>query len=181
MLNKIKFFILNHRKVSTIFIPILLAAAILLIGTLVYKKYFSSLTFLNSLTDEQQISVGKFIGEAYKNIYGYKTVCKTENIILEKFPAVYKQTINAELNKLNQILQKDGLTLEGAISLFLPYNEMNKINNFLYKELRNIANSDDKGVKSACLMLEEQADYIAKGLSLHVKKEHGKTIRNILK
>jgi hypothetical protein len=56
---------------------------------------------------------------------------------------------------------------------------MQIINDFLYKELRSITDSTDLGVKSACILFEEQADFIAKGLALSLKKKYSKIILSI--
>ena len=92
-----------------------------------------------------------------------------------------KKLMKENLAILNKILAKDGLTLESAIPLFLPYNEMQIINNYLYHELRNIADSEEKGIKSACLMFEEQADFIALGQAKVFKQNYDSIFKSILK
>ena len=146
----------------------------------IYKKHSIPLAFLASLSDEEQISVGRFIGDAYQNIYGYATVCKTEDIAMKKYPEAYKKASEANLSLLNKILKKDDLNFEASILLFLTYDDLQAINQEIYKELRSLSDSDDKGIKSACLLLEEQAELIATGISKISEHNFGKTLRNIL-
>ena len=65
--------------------------------------------------------------------------------------------------------------------MFLPYDEMQMVNNYLYQELRNIADSEEKGIESACLMFEEQAETIAFGLARISKQKYDETLQSILK
>ncbi len=170
---------LTHK--TTIIIAFITFVLAVTSGVFLYNKYFSPWSFLSSLSDKQQIALGRIIGDAYQNIYGYKTICKTEDIVLEKYPEAYKKLMKENLAILNKILAKDGLTLESAIPLFLPYNEMQMINNYLYHELRNIADSEEKGIKSACLMFEEQADFIALGQAKVFKQNYDSIFKSILK
>ncbi len=179
--NKINTFVANHKKFSIFSAVVLLVMTIVICTMTLYKKYFAPLSFLTSLTDAQQVAVGRLISDAYQNIYGYKTVCKTEDIILTKYPETYKKVMAEELNILNTILKKDSLNLEAAIYIFLPYNEMQIVNDFLYKVMRNITDSNDKGIKSACILFEEQADNIAAGIKKHSEEKYGNIIRSILK
>lgn len=177
--NKIKEIVLEHKKI-TISILVLLTV-IISGGVFLYNKYLNPLSFLTSLNDMQQVALGRVIGDAYQNIYGYKTICKTEDIVMEKYPAAYKKAMSDNLELLNKILAKDDLNLESAIYLFLPYNEMQMINNYLYQELRSIADSEEKGIKSACLMFEEQAEVIAFGLAQISKQKYDDIFKSILK
>ena len=130
--NKINNFVLDHKKLSICLVILLLLTTLIVCTLTLYKKYFAPLSFLTSLDDAQQVAIGRFISDAYQNIYGYKTICKTENIILQKYPEAYKKAMAQELEILNAILKKDSLNLEAAIYIFLPYEEMQLINDFLY-------------------------------------------------
>ena len=77
-------------------------------------------------------------------------------------------------------MAKDDLNLEAAIYLFLPYNEMQLTNNFLYREMRSIADSEESGIKSSCIMFEEQADTIAVEAAKISKEKYGNKIKAIL-
>lgn len=178
MLNKIKELAGKRKKIT---VAIVTASVIAICaGAFLYYKHLNPLSFLSSLNEKQQIALGRVIGDAYQNIYGYKTVCKTENIVLEKYTAAYKKEMNTQLELLNKILANDDLNLESAIYLFLPYNEMQLINNYLYKELRNIADSGEKGIASSCLMFEEQAEVIAEGLAKISKQKYDAIFMSIL-
>lgn len=180
LLNKIKNFVLRNKKTS-IFLAVVLLIAFVFAANVIYKKYSNPIDFLTSLSDEQQVALGRFIGDAYQNIYGYKTICKTEDIILEKYPEAYKKAMASELELLNNILSEDDLTLESAISLFLPYNELQLINNALYQEMRSIADANEKGIKTSCILFEEQAEVITVGLAKVSNQKYGDIIRSILK
>ena len=161
---------------------LIIAMAIFLIcctalSVYIYKKHSIPLAFLASLSDEEQISVGRFIGDAYQNIYGYATVCKTEDIAMKKYPDAYKKASEANLSLLNKILEKDDLNFEASILLFLTYDDLQAIN----QELRSLSDSDDKGIKSACLLLEEQAELIASGIAKISEHNFGKILRGILR
>jgi hypothetical protein len=136
---------------------------------------------LTSLSDAQQVAVGRLISDVYQNIYGYKTICKTENISLQKYPEAYKKAMAEKLEILNTILKKDTLNLEAAIYLFLPYEEMQLVNDFLYKIMRNITDSNDSGIKSACILFEEEAENITAGIARNSEEKYGNIIRSILK
>lgn len=179
--NKISTFVSNHKKLSIFMAIILLLMTIIICTLTLYKKYFAPLSFLTSLTDAQQVAIGRLISDAYQNIYGYKTLCKTEDIILTKYPEAYKKAMAEELDILNKVLQKDTLNLEAAIYIFLPYDEMQLVNEFLYKVMRNITDSNDTGIKSACILFEEQADNIAAGIKKYSEEKYGNIIRSILK
>lgn len=177
--NRIKAFVKSNKKTSV-------CIAFLIVLAIFFGIYFSyvqrvPLKFLSTLNEDQQVSIGRFIGNAYQHIYGYKTVCKSANVLLTKYPETYKNVAKENLEMLNKILAKDDLNLEGAIYLFLPYESMQVINNTLYRELMNVAGSDEGGLKSACLLLEEQAELVVNSLTKSSNKEFNKTLRNILK
>ena len=146
-----------------------------------YKKYDVPLAFLVSLNGKQQVALGLVIGDAYQNIYGYKTVCRTENISLEKYPEKYKEFMKDELKWVNKILNKDDLTLESAIYLFLPQKEMEVINMALYREMRMIGDSNESGIRSSCLLFEEQAEEIALGMAKNSKQKYNEIFYSILR
>ena len=177
--NKIKTFISKHQKTCLVFLVVVVLATSL--GLYFYTKQDTPLRFLTSLNEQQQITLGRVIGDAYQNIYGYKTVCKSEDVILTKYPEAYKKLMSENLESLNKILQKDGLNLEAAIYLSLSYNEIQLINNVLYQEMRSISNSDEKGIKSACILFEEQADNIALGMAKISKQKYDDIFRSILR
>lgn len=177
--NKFKNMIIRHKKLSLLII--LLVISIISTAVFLYKKHTAPLAFLSSLTGTQQVALGRVIGDAYQNIYGYRTVCKTEDIVLQKYPQKYKELMKDNLELLNKILDKDGLNLESAIYLFLPYDEMQLINNALYKEMRYIADSGEKGIRSSCLMFEEQAETVASGMAKISEQKYNNSFRSILK
>ena len=177
--NKIKYLIVKHKKISVV--TALLIVAIVSSGIFLYKKYTAPLAFLTSLTDQQQVALGRVIGDAYQNIYGYKVVCKTENITLQKYPEKYKEHMKNKLETLNKILSKDGLNLEAAIYLFLQQEELHIINTALYNEMRHIADSDEEGIKSSCILFEEQADTVAFGMAKISEQKYDKIFYSILK
>ena len=177
--NKIKDLIIKHKKTSIV--VAVLIVVVTTSGVILYKKHTAPLAFLTSLTDQQQITLGRVIGDAYQNIYGYKVVCKTENVILQKFPEKYKELMKNKLETLNKILSKDGLDLEGAIYLFLPQEEMQLTNMALYKEMRSIADSSEKGIESSCLLFEEQAEIVASGMAKISEQKYNKIFYSILK
>ena len=170
----------NIKKTAVICAGVLILAVAVFVGIKLYEKYYGPLAFLRSLDDSQQVAIGKFIGDAYQNIYGIKAVCKTEDIVLEKYPKAYREAMADELEVLNKILAKDDLNLEAAIYLFLPYNEMQLTNNFLYREMRSIADSEESGIKSSCIMFEEQADTIAVEAAKISKEKYSNKIKAIL-
>ena len=176
--TKIKNLALSHKKTTAIVTTIVVLA--ISSGLYFYYANRAPLRFLSSLTDDQQIGIGRFIGNAYQHIYGYKTICKTADIILTKYPEAYRRVSDENLRMLNNILEKDDLNLEGAIYLFLPYENMQAVNNALYKELSEIAGGDETGIKSACILLEEQADLIVDGLTKDSAEEFNKILRSAL-
>ena len=176
--TKIKNLALSHKKTTAIVTTIVVLA--ISSGLYFYYANRAPLRFLSSLTDDQQIGIGRFIGNAYHHIYGYKTVCKTADIVLVKYPEAYKRVEKENLELLNKILIKDDLNLEGAIYLFMPYENLQAVNSALYKELLEIAGTDENGIKSACILIEEQADLIVEGLTKDSAKEFNKILRSAL-
>ena len=177
--NKIKLLVLNNKKLTII----LSSVVVLLIAVASYVYYIKQtpLKFLSTLSDEQQIGIGRFIGNAYHHIYGYKTVCKTADIILTKYPEAYRKAESDNLELLNKILAKDDLNLEAAIYLFMPYENLQAINSALYQELLAVAGGDKNAIKNACILLEEQADLIIDGLTKGSAKEFNDILRSSLK
>ena len=47
--------------------------------------------------------------------------------------------------------------------------------------MRSISNSDEKGIKSACILFEEQADNIALGMAKISKQKYDDIFRSILR
>ena len=177
--TKIKNLALSHKKTTAIVTTIVVLA--ISSGLYFYYANRAPLRFLSALTEDQQVGIGRFIGNAYQHIYGYKTVCKAANIELKNYPETYKKVSKENLDMLNKILAKDDLNLEGAIYLFLPYENLQAINSALYQELLSIVGNDEDGIKAACIMLEEQADLIVNGLIKNSAKEFNKILHSALK
>lgn len=176
--NKIKSFISNHKKLT-----VALSIAFVLIVTTGIYLYLANrvpLKFLSSLSDDQQVGIGRFIGNAYQHIYGYKTVCKTADVVLTKYPETYRNIAKENLELLNKILTKDDLNLEAAIYLFMPYENLQAVNASLYKELLAVAGGDKNAIKNACILLEEQADLIISGMTKDSAKEFNEILRSAL-
>ena len=179
LLSKLKDWISSRKKIiDIIFIS---SAFVIILSAYLYDKYTAPWSFLSSLNAKQQRELGLIIGDVYQNLYGYKTICKTENIVMEKYPEAYKKQMSKNLNLLNEILAKDELTVESALPLFLSYEEIQIFNNHLYQKFRTISDSEENGIKSACLMFEEQAETIVSALYQSFGNKHHKTLSDILK
>lgn len=144
-------------------------AVLCYVSYIFWLKTTHQLSYLVSLSQEQQVAIGQTIGYAYRNIYGYQEVCTQSGFELKEYPTEFKTAMAEELNGLEQVLARDNLTLDKAFVAFLEPDILQKIHEELYNELKIIANPDDTGISSACQILDQDAADIAQNVTDEIR------------
>ncbi len=138
------------------------------------------LAYLSSLSNEEQVSVGQLIGDTYRNLYGYYNVCKDNGVLIDNYSKEFSKILSEELSMLNQLLAKDKLDINAATLVFLNENDRKEIHDNLYNDLRNIASPDDKGIVSACNMINSEAKKIVQIMAEKSKPFYRKILESLL-
>lgn len=147
----------------------------------IYIKITKPLPYLTSLSTQQQVAVGQTIGHAYRNIQGYKAVCADSDFELKNYPEEFKAAMADELDGLEQVLMRDNISLEQAFNIFIQGDILKQIQEELYNELKVIASPDDKGVASACQLLDADAADIAQNVADEIRPLYHETLAPLFK
>ena len=123
------------------------------------------LAYLSSLSNEEQVSVGQLIGDTYRNLYGYYTVCKDNGVLIENYSKEFSKVLGEELGMLNQLLAKDKLDINAAFLVFVPTESREEIHKTLYADLRKLVASDDNGITTACNLINNEAEKIVRTMA----------------
>lgn len=152
------------------------------LGYLSYASFFAASRplYLTTLSQEKQVAIGQLIGDAYRNIYGYAVICEEDDMPLKQYPGEFREAMKTELEQLENILARDGLTLDAAFQIFLPPQNREIIHQALYNDMKMIASSDDSGIQSACYILEMQAKTIVQSLIKGTQPIYRQTLDSLL-
>lgn len=137
--------------------------------------------YLTTLSAEQQYAIGQMIGDAYRNIYGYKEVCEESGYHMNNYHDVFRAEMAEELALLNKVLAKDNLDIDTAIDIFIPHQHRQQIKEVLSEELQQITGSSEGAKKLACIVLDNQAENIVKSMATTSKAIYRNALNDLLK
>ena len=128
------------------------------------SKPAQKISYLLALSESEQILVGQLIGDGYRNLYGYSSVCAQNGYELKAYPTAYRAAQSAGLTDLNLLLSYDGMTLEDAIKFFLSPTDLKQIDQSLKTELAQII-TPEKTIAAACKTLDDNAVLVASNIA----------------
>lgn len=145
----------------------LLLLILFVLATVAYwykSRPAQKISYLLALSESEQILVGQLIGDGYRNLFGYSTICAQNGYNLKVYPTAYRTAQNEGLTNLNTLLSYDGLTLETAIDFFLSPTDLKLIDKTLTTELSQIT-TPEKTIAAACKTLDDNAVLVASNIA----------------
>jgi hypothetical protein len=126
-----------------------------------YATQSNVATFLRELSPEQQKALGAVVGESYRNIYGYAVVCEEAGYKLQNYPDAFRQTFANELDELNQILAKHGVSLSQMFALLATPQAVSLQYEDIRLALTQAFVDAETSLADACQIFDENADEIS--------------------